>query len=65
MKKIFLLILGLNLTAFGVTTVPPNTSKTRFVKKGDTVIDNITKLQWQNTKLEDKNWIEAIKYCEI
>ncbi len=42
------------------------TSISRFTKSGsgDSVIDNKTKLQWQDTSISDMNWSSAISSCE-
>lgn len=44
----------------------PTLSGTLTVDADDTVIDSMTKLEWQRTALEDaeRDWQEALAYCE-
>jgi len=54
MRVILLILIGLS-----------SLSLADFSRSGDIVIDNITKLQWQDNKVTDKmNWQEAIDYCQ-
>jgi len=56
MKKIILLLIGLNLTLIA-----------GFEKVGDVITDDISQLQWQDNsdaKAIKKNWFDALTYCE-
>ncbi len=53
MKILFLIIVGLSIL------------QADFIKVGDTVKENISKLQWQDDGANSiESWITAIEYCE-